>query len=243
MPSDQSGGRAWRQQAGAGGGERKQQAQPQWRREPATPAAAGTSAKRVSRKTKLAATALGFLIFCGLLVWAVTLLMPPKPACVVLLYADSEENLAIPTNPYGRIAAHDLQELTESGIGSYFWNSKGSLHLRGKPTELHIEEAWDKDLGDFKEKTVVVYLGLIGGADTKGAYLLPANSNGGPDEKNRLRLEKILTDLAKIDSKKNKLLILDATQISADWPLGILHNGFARMLNELESKIEAVPNL
>src|SRR5438105_6462469 len=207
MPSEQSGGRAWRQQAGSGGGgERKQQSQPKWRREPATPAAAGRSGKRVSRKTKLVATAIGFLVFCGLLVWAVTLLIPPKPACVVLLYADSEDNLAIPSNPYGRVAALDLQELTESGIGSYFWSSKGSLHLKGKATELRSDESWDKDLGDFKEKTVVAYLALPGGADTKGAYLLPADSSGGPDEKNRLRLEKILADLgdpAKINPKKN----------------------------------------
>ena len=168
--------------------------------------------------------------------------MPLKPACVVLLYADSEDNLAIPGNPYGRIAAHNLQDLTESGIGSYFWSS-GSLRLKGKATEVRIDDPWDKDLSDFKEKTVIVFLALHGGADPKGAYLLPADSNGGADEKNRLRLEKVLDRLAKIDSKKNKLLIVDATQISADWPLGILHNSFARKLDELNSKIEAIPNL
>src|SRR5438128_2441002 len=240
MPSDQSRGRSWRQQAGSA--ERKQEAQPQWRREPATPAAAGATGKRLSRKIKVAATALGFIVFCGLLVWAVTLLMPLKPACVVLLYADSEDNLAIPGNPYGRIAAHNLQDLTESGIGSYFWSS-GSLRLKGKATEVRIDDPWDKDLSEFKEKTVIVFLALHGGADPKGAYLLPADSNGGPDEKNRLGLEKVLDRLAKIDSKKNKLLIVDATQISADWPLGILHNGFARKLDDLNSKIEAIPNL
>src|SRR5262249_7954512 len=82
-----------------------------------------------------------------------------------------------------------------------------------------------------------------GGADSKGAYLLPANSNGRPDETNRLPVEKILNRLAEIDKDKNKVLILDTTQISADWPLGILDNGFARALDKLNSKIASIPNL
>ncbi len=238
MPSDPSRGRSWRHDAG--GTERKREAQPQWRREATTPQA---PVKRVSRKTKIIATALGFLGFCGLLIWAVLLLMPPKAACLVPIYAGYEENLAVPHNLYGRNSVQDLVKLTESGAGSFFWGS-GAIHLKKNAAELRTDEAWDdKDLGQFKEKTIILFFAVHGGGDLHGAYLLPANSNGRPDEKNRLRLEKVLERLAQIDKEKNKVLILDATQITADWPLGILHNGFARELNKLESKIAAIPNL
>src|SRR6516165_8935277 len=115
MPSDQPRGRSWREQAG--GVERKREGQPQWRREPATPAAAAP-VKRLSRKTKIGFAALAFLVFCGLLVFAVLLLIPPKPAVLVPLYAGYEDNLAVPANPYGRMAAQDLEGLAESGLGS-----------------------------------------------------------------------------------------------------------------------------
>jgi hypothetical protein len=184
----------------------------------------------------------GFLGFCGLLIWAVLLLMPPKAACLVPIYAGYEENLAVPQNLYGRNGIQDLVKLTESGVSSFFWGS-GAIHLKNNPAELRTDDAWDKDLGQFKEKTVIVFFAVHGGADPHGAYLLPANSNGRPDEKNRLRLEKILDRLAEINKDKNKVLILDATQVSAHWPLGMLHNGFARELEKLESKIAAIPNL
>src|SRR5581483_6198321 len=37
--------------------------------------------------------------------------------------------------------------------------------------------------------------------------------------------------------------ILDATQVSAYWPLGQVHNDFARQLKKLEPDIKKVPNL
>ena len=227
MPSDPSRGRSWRHDAG--GTERKRESQPQWRREPATP---GAPVQRVSRKTKIAAAALGFIVFCGLLVWAVLLLMPPKRACLVLIYAGYGDNLAVPANVYGKKSVDDLVKLTESGGGSFIWGS-GSLSLKSSPAELRTAEPWDKDLSQFKEKTVVVFFAVSGGADREGAYLLPANSNGRNVEKNRLRLEEVLERLGQIGKDKNKVLILDSTQISADWPLGMLQNGFVRELEKM----------
>jgi hypothetical protein len=238
MPNDPSRGRSWRQNTG--GTEKKREAQPQWRREPATP---GAPVQRLTRKTKIAATGIGFLVFCALLIWAVMLLIPPKAACLVPIYAGYEDNLAVPANVYGRTSILDLVKLTESGSGSFFWGS-GLLHLKSNPIEYRTtDESWDKDLESFKEKTVVIFMALHGGSDREGAYLLPANSNGRPVEKNRLRMSQVFERLSHIDKDKNKVLILDATQISADWPLGILDNGFARKLGDLESKISGIPNL
>jgi hypothetical protein len=239
MPSEpvRGQGRSWKQQATAAN--RKQEAQPQWRREPATPSA---DQRRWSKKTKLGLTALGFLIFCGVLLWAVLLLMPPKPACLVLWVGDDEENLAIPANPSGRTAARQLEALTQSGSDSLFWRS-GLLHLKQATQELRTDQPWDHHLEKFKEKTIVLFFAVHGGVDLEGAYLLPQDSNGRADEKNRLRLTRVLDRLAELPKDKNKLLILDATQVTAYWPLGILHNDFARKLEELEPRIAEIPNL
>jgi hypothetical protein len=60
---------------------------------------------------------------------------------------------------------------------------------------------------------------------------------------NRLRLEQVLDRLARLSRSQNKVLILDATQIDANWPLGMLHNDFARELDKLEPRIADIPNL
>ena len=42
---------------------------------------------------------------------------------------------------------------------------------------------------------------------------------------------------------KQKLVIFDATQISASWAHGYLHNDFARDLKRLDAKIAEIPKL
>jgi Mg-chelatase subunit ChlD len=239
MPNDpaRGQGRPWKHQATAA--ERKQEAQAPWRREPARPSA---GVPRWSKKAKLGLTALGFLVFCGVLIWAFTLLMPPRPACLVAFVAGYEENLSVPLNFSGPHAARELTALTQSGSDSWFWRS-GLFHLKQPLQELRTDQAWDQNLEKFQEKTIFLFFGVHGGADRQGAYLLPHDSNGRDVEKNRLRLSDVLDRLANLPKDRNKVLILDATQITAYWPLGILHNDFARKLEELEPDIARIPNL
>src|SRR5205807_875565 len=44
-------------------------------------------------------------------------------------------------------------------------------------------------------------------------------------------------------ARTNKLVVLDATGMGADWSLGMLHNDFARAVDGMESEIIAIPNL
>src|SRR5262249_50752928 len=53
----------------------------------------------------------------------------------------------------------------------------------------------------------------------------------------------ILESLQRLPPEKNKVLVLEATQMSANWDLGILDNGFVRELRNLDEAIRAVPNL
>src|SRR5262249_20270174 len=59
----------------------------------------------------------------------------------------------------------------------------------------------------------------------------------------RLRISRILYRLKQLPARKNKVVILDATAVEAQWALGILNNDFAVALERLNDAIAAVPNL
>ena len=56
-------------------------------------------------------------------------------------------------------------------------------------------------------------------------------------------MEQVLARLGELPRSKNKLLILDATGLTAMASAGMLANDFARALDGLEENIRAVPNL
>ena len=58
-----------------------------------------------------------------------------------------------------------------------------------------------------------------------------------------MRVEKVLDRLSRLPASKNKVLILDATQVTAHWPLGMLANTFAPALQQMEDRILQIPNL
>src|SRR5262249_49906038 len=71
----------------------------------------------------------------------------------------------------------------------------------------------------------------------------PHDADPRQPKQSRLRLTAVLDRLAQLPEKTRKLLILDATQVSAWWPLGMFHNDFARKLEELKGRIEEIPGL
>src|SRR5947209_6903124 len=75
---------------------------PRWRREARPP---GTP---WGRRLRLGALVLAFLTCTGLLVWASFWLFPPQPACLVLVGAGYETNLAVPHNAHGREGMREL---------------------------------------------------------------------------------------------------------------------------------------
>ena len=199
---------------------------------------------RKRKSGRLAVVGFLFLALAGALVWVSFWLKPPRPATFVLIHAGYEDNLAVPINVYGRAGAEGLRQLATSDAVSPI-RQAGLLRLKRDPLELRRDSDWDADLDAFSEKTIVVYFAVHGGRDRNGAYLLPQDSdlNEKNREQNRLRLEAVIDRLGQLPAEKNKLLILDATQINADWSLGILHNDFARGLKSLEQKIRDIPRL
>ena len=62
-----------------------------------------------------------------------------------------------------------------------------------------------------------------------------------PEE--RIDLANVIKSMGKLPADKQKILVLEAAQVPSNWRLGMLHNDFARRLDELEPEIRKVPNL
>jgi Mg-chelatase subunit ChlD len=179
----------------------------------------------------------GFVAALVVLVLVILWLLPPKPATLIVLGDDYVDDLALPHNLYGMNTARELEKLARGGETPVFWWGSGTLQLHQSLERPKPEASLGMNLGNVKARTLVIYLALHGGADGKGAYLFVADHK-------RIYIKDILEQLKHENLKDNrKLLILDPTQPTVSWPLGLMHNDFARELLKLEGDIANVPNL
>jgi serine/threonine-protein kinase len=185
-------------------------------------------------------------LFLGLLggLFLVLMLRPPKPARLIVVGSGYEDNLTLPHNAYGWKGAKDVAAWCSAGGGvssGVPLTGAGSVRLQGTvPVRITDETNWaPKQWQDFREATLVILVALHGGADKNGAYLFLDDPGG----QKRLSLAKMIDDLKPITAKNNVVLILDATQVTAFWPAGMLHNDFAGQLAALETDVKKQPNL
>jgi hypothetical protein len=205
---------------------------------------------RKKRGPRLLIALLLLLVFSALLIWVSLWLQPAKGTAVVILYAGYEDVLAVPHNVYGRNGAEALAQFANANPGRSTYWSTGTLQMNQKPRLLNNVEEWSQDLSKVREKTLLLYFAVHGGADGQGAYLLPQRSMA-PDEfktgdpaRNFLRLEAVLDRLKEaVPHDRHVVLVLDCTQMTSSIPLGMLHNNFVSELKKLEDKILDNPNL
>lgn len=227
---------AWKKAAGPSSpGSRA--SRPGWRAEPD----AAPTRRGLSRRTKLGLGVFTLIALSALLIWVVWWLIPPKSACLVLVGAGYEDNLAVPHNVPGWHGLEELRELAQDTGSLGRWRRAGLVQVLQDPVEVGPDTEWDRGLDRVQEKTVVVFLALHGGADGRGAFFLRNDPDLQRDS--RLRLDQVLSRLEAMTEKKNVVLVVDATQASACWPQGMLHNDFARALRAQEERIQKIPNL
>jgi hypothetical protein len=200
--------------------------------------APSTAAKRpMSRKAKMAAVGGLFMAVVGGIVWWIVWwifsISPAKPVYFVLIGAGYEKNLAIPHNAYGLEGINGVEVVLKA-------NKK-----LGRVDRMAYPASWRHALQEFKdkdrEKTVVLYLALHGGADNAGPYLL-FDTTPSKDDKSLLRIGEVLKELKKLPPEKKKLLILAATQIQ-HCPRLMIANDFSRKLEGMDGDIKDVSNL
>lgn len=221
---------AWRRDASA----QPRDSRRGWRKRPAP--ARGDRARQSKIVVGVAALLLGNV----LLLATIYRLWPPKPACLVLIGGGYENNLAVPHNVYGWNGLTALADFTQSRSFAPKWSS-APLRLKDAPLRLERDTDWKRLIDNFAEPTAIVFLSLHGGADDAGPYFLPDDADY--SKECRLRVGDVLEHLRQLPPRKNKVLILDATQLEYHSPLGMLQNDFARGVNDLREQIESVPNL
>lgn len=194
------------------------------------------------RFAKVAATLVTFGIFCALLIWVSSWLRLPRPVALVLIGAGYETNLAVPANVYGWKGLGDFSALAGERNPLHFWRH-GLIRLAVGPRQLQRAGDWSKGIGSSTEPTLLLFMAAHGGSDRQGAFLLPGDSTGGTTPVDRIRLEDVIDQMAKLPAWQNKVLVFDATQIASDWNLGMLNNEFARHLELLDARIAEIPNL
>jgi Mg-chelatase subunit ChlD len=213
--------RSWRDNPRTGGAPR--QGRRAWQREPGQE----SSGPRLTRRGKLALAAAAFVVVVVALLVVALWPRPVKPFRLVLLGAGYPTNLAVPPNAFG---ARGLAGLAD-WAGAYNRHWAGDKH---QGIDVHdvpltadggpLAEA----LKELKSPTLLVFVAAHGGVDGEGPYLLPDDySPRRPPARSRLAA---LLDALRQLPDKNKLLVLDVTAAPADWPLGLLHNDFARRL-------------
>lgn len=176
-----------------------------------------------------------FLAVCAGFIWLSTWVRPPQPGRLVLFGAGYETNLLVADNAAGLSGLKQLAAFA----------GKASL-LKPTPdglVELRSDAAWEQALERLKEPMLVLAISAHGGKDARGPYLLPQDTDLRDNARQRIRIEAILDQLAKLPASQKKLLILDASIMPSHAALGMLHNDFARGLIELDARIQAIPNL
>jgi hypothetical protein len=206
----------------------------------------GTGSSR-RRGLRLAAALALLLVLTASLIWVSLWLQPAKGTSVVVIHAGYEEILAVPHNAGGQAGALALAQLASGTPGTA--SAGGTLRLDVKPRPLQNVEEWAQDLHKIRARTMILFFAVHGGADSKGAFLLPqgavsadALSNGTPTS-SVLRLEAVFERLKKTPPSQQILMVLDCDQLSASPPLGMLHNDFIHELQRLEDMIVEIPNL
>lgn len=204
---------------------------PSWR-DPPPPAAAPTPPAPAGWRVGPAArpyrprwpwvggAALGALAVLGAVVWVALWNRPTPPARVVVLHAGYSANLAVPPNPHGANLA---------------------AALSASPSRLTRAAPLLPELDGGRDRVVVVVVAAHGGRDRDGAFLFPDDADTSPAS--RVRLRALIDRLAALPAKRQKFLILDATEPPAYPDHGLVHNDFAAAAEELNDAIAAVPNL
>ena len=216
-----------------------------WQGKESAPAGATPVSKRNVKRVIAVGALVAIAAVIGIvIVW----LRPIKPACLVLIGSGYEQNLLLPHNVHGwnGLAILDKAVAQDDDYKDSLrlpWDQPAKMRRVSEPIEAKEQpwkEIWEKlDIASYKEKTVVMFLSLHGMADQGEAYLLSNTAA----KLSRIPFREVLDSLKTVKQKKI-VLLLDASQASAHWPIGMLHNDFVKRLQEkYDDEIKGLGNV
>jgi hypothetical protein len=183
-------------------------------------------------------------LLLGVILAIVLWFRPAKPFAVVLMGAGYEENLAVPHNVPGLHGVDALRAWAES-------IAPGSARTVPLTRDTFKNDQPFKDLSvpwyDKAARTVIVVVAAHGvvrpdANDSLQPYVVAEDANLASAE-SFYPLERILAAMGTLPKETNKVLVLDCTTVESSWPLGLLHNDFARIVKEQQDRVARVPNL
>ncbi|TWT36527.1 hypothetical protein KOR34_14330 [Posidoniimonas corsicana] len=192
-----------------------------------------------------ALVAVGLCCFGGLLAaiaWVTAYLQPPQSVGLSVVGADYANNLHTPHNAWGwngLVSACGLR----GGADSLRLGGELLIECPKKPTLADESFGWADATEQLNEDVAVVLVSLHGGCDNTGPFLLRSDADPADAPARRLRVGALLAELRKLPPEQFKLVVFDATQEPGLTPFGVLSNRFAEGLRELNTAIEAIPNL
>ncbi len=239
--------------------ERTEPARPSWKRKAARaprpersthewnkrePKPAGAVKLPWSGRFKLASALVGFVACLVAIIVLIIMIRRPPPAAVVLVGADYADNAMVPHNVLGWEGIAGIEKLSKTPAR---WSllPPASLQLIRQVQVIDHRERWDALIEGlaktrFSQKTLLIVVELHGGSDPDHGYLIPDKMSSAEE---RLDLAHVIDSMRKLPSNKQKILVVEGAQIPANWQLGMMHNDFARRLQDLEPEIQAVENL
>jgi hypothetical protein len=242
--------RSWKDAAGAApSGKNDQQGWRPWKKAPRDPGR-GERPWWQRKWTRLGLVLALLLAVAGTTIAVVRWFRPVPPVRLILIGAGYEGNLAVPPNVAGRRALDALERWAQDHNGRTGGNKRQQVEVTrvdlGSDDEAITRPLLDSSMLAQRPGTVVVYVAAHGLARIEDGKLVPFLVRQDDDLRSRdslYPLERLLVALEKLPRNTRKLLLLDATQVAAYWPLGELHNDFARALEEQAGRLRAVPNL
>jgi Mg-chelatase subunit ChlD len=199
----------------------------------------GTAAAKAgsSLRSKYLLLGSAFLTLITIVVVLILLIIPPKDPRIEILVTPDTADPRSPADPYAQRSAEGLYALK----GAKLEASQVPLATDSHPLEDVISRC-SRSLTSKPAEKVILFPAAPGGADKDGPYWVPADADP-LDRSQFLRLDRLLDELGKLDKNTKKLVLVDATQSMAYWPLGSVYNDFTRKLKQRQKDIEKVPNL
>ncbi|QDV13776.1 hypothetical protein CA51_36670 [Rosistilla oblonga] len=172
----------------------------------------------------------------AVLTWATTSIGRAPQVCVMLASTDYHANLDLPPNAMGDRAIGRLSAWVTGGdVGL-----RRDIQLARPPLELSNRSAFDRISTDRDAAISLIYLSAHGIHTPQGPALLAADAQSSDDA---YPVKDLLDQIAKFPASQKKVLLLDCVHFQSHESLGILLNDFARQMRDLDSVIQAIPNL
>jgi len=173
---------------------------------------------------------LGLLVCVGVGIWLTIFLRRPEQGLVLLVTVDPSSNAArldTPWDPLGWASVPVLQDaLTNDPVGGERRVKSDVLPAPavGK-LEVLAKQLMQASTGVKQGRPVLVYFGMLGAADEKGAFLFG-------DQGNRLYVLELLEKLKESNKAIPLVLIFDAARLPCFPEQGIVQNTFVKSLDE-----------